>query len=165
MIYIEQGIDLFSLSEDYMLVHCVSADYALGAGIARQFRKRFDMARKLKITGTYGSWDDSGRCVIINMTRDGQMTIPSQGVLRVANLVTQCYFFNRPSLKTIRDALTNLRKNLQTEPEYRNVKRLGMPKIACGLDGQDWNEVSKIIQDVFSGMDIEVRICTGKPVL
>lgn len=165
MIYIEQGINLFSLSTDYMLAHCVSADYALGAGIARQFRKRFNMARKLKTTGTCGSWDGSGRCVIIDMTDDGQTTVPSQGVLRVANLVTKRYCFNKPTLKTIRDALESLRKKLQTEPAYKNVKRIGMPKIACGLDGQDWAEVSSIIQDVFDGMDIEIHVCTNKEVI
>lgn len=165
MIYIEQGIDLFSLSDDYMLAHCVSADYVLGAGIARQFRKRFDMAKKLRITGTCGSWDDSGRCVIINMTRCGDTTTPSQGVLRVANLVTKRYCVNKPTLKTIRDALEDLREQLQTDPGYKHVKRIGMPKIACGLDGQDWAEVSSIIQDVFNDMDIEIRVCTGKAVI
>ena len=164
MIYIEQAINLFSLSVDYMLAHCVSADYALGAGIAKQFRTRFDMSRKLKVTGTYGSWDGSGRCVIIDMTESGQMTTPSLGVLRVANLVTKRYCFNKPTLKTIRESLENLREKLQTEPAYKNVKRIGMPKIACGLDGQDWAEVSAIIQDVFSDMDIEIRVCTGKAV-
>jgi len=164
MIYIEQNIDLFSLSQDYMLAHCVSADYVLGAGIARQFRKRFDIARKLKITGTCGSWDGSGRCVIINLTKDGKITIPNQGALRIANLVTKRYCFNKPTLKTIRDALENLHEKLQTEPGYKSVKRIGMPKIACGLGGQDWTKVSGIIQDVFSDMDIEVRVCTGKPV-
>ena len=122
MIYIEQGIDLFSLSDDYMLAHCVSADYVLGAGIARQFRRRFDMARKLKITGTYGSWDDSGRCVIINMTRNGKMTTPQMGELRVANLVTKRYCVDKPTLKAIRESLEDLREQLQTVPEYKKVK-------------------------------------------
>lgn len=162
MIYIEQGIDLFSLSSDYMLAHCVSADYVLGAGIARQFRRRFDMARKLKITGTCGSWDGSGRCIVINMTKTGQMTTPSQGVLRVANLITKRFFFDKPTLSTIHDALENLREKLQTEPEYQNIKRLGMPRIACGLDGQNWAEVSTIIQDVFNDMNIEIRVCLGR---
>lgn len=164
MIYVEQAIDLFSLPTNYMLAHCVSADYALGAGIAKQFCRRFDMAKKLRITGTQGSWDDSGRCIIIDMTESGQMTTPSQGRLRVANLVTKRYYFNKPTLKTIRDALESLRERLQTEPAYQNIKLLGMPKIACGLDRQDWDKVSKIIQDVFNDMDIEVRVCTGKPV-
>lgn len=165
MIYIEQGIDLFSLSDDYMLAHCVSADYALGAGIARQFRTRFDMAKKLKTTGTCGNWDGSGRCVIINMDRSGSRTTPAPGVLRVANLVTKRYCVGKPTLKTIQDALEDLRGQLKTDPNYKHIKRIGMPRIACGLDGQDWTDVSGIIQDVFNDMDIEIRICTGKAVI
>ena len=37
---IEVKQNLFSISKDYALAHCISADYALGAGIAREFAKR-----------------------------------------------------------------------------------------------------------------------------
>ena len=34
--------DLFNISNnEYYYVHCISADYALGAGIAKIFRDRF----------------------------------------------------------------------------------------------------------------------------
>ena len=32
--------DLFTVPKDYILVHCVSADFAMGAGIAKEFTKR-----------------------------------------------------------------------------------------------------------------------------
>ena len=37
MIYSEEQRDLFSVSDDYYLVQCISADFAMGAGIAVQF--------------------------------------------------------------------------------------------------------------------------------
>ena len=37
MIYKEEVRDLFSISDDYILVHCISSDFALGAGIAKKF--------------------------------------------------------------------------------------------------------------------------------
>lgn len=92
------------------------------------------------------------------------MTIPQMGELRVANLVTKRYCVNKPTLKAIRESLEDLREQLQTVPEYKNIKRIGMPKIACGLDRQKWSDVSAIIQEVFDSMDIEIRVCTGKPV-
>lgn len=164
MIYIEQHIDLFSLSQDYMLAHCISADYVLGAGIARTFRKRFNMHTALKMTGTCYSWCNTGRCVIINMNKDFQAVSPESGVYRVANLVTKQAFYNKPTLQAVRESLNNLKEQLQTVPAYKNVKRIGMPKIACGLDGKKWDDVSKIIQEVFSDMDIEIRVCDGKGV-
>jgi hypothetical protein len=48
MIYKEEIRDLFSVSEDYYLAHCISADFALGAGIAVEFVKRFNMRKKLQ---------------------------------------------------------------------------------------------------------------------
>ena len=35
MIYKEEKMNLFEAPEDYALVHCISADFALGAGIAK----------------------------------------------------------------------------------------------------------------------------------
>ena len=37
MIYKEEKKDLFKVSSKYFLVHCISADFALGAGIAATF--------------------------------------------------------------------------------------------------------------------------------
>ena len=33
---VEEKRDLFDVSEDYYLAHCISADFALGAGIAKE---------------------------------------------------------------------------------------------------------------------------------
>ena len=42
MIIKEVKKDLFTVSKDYALVHCISADFKLGAGIARKFDELFD---------------------------------------------------------------------------------------------------------------------------
>ena len=36
----EEYRDLFTVPTDYVLVHCISADFTMGAGIAREFAKR-----------------------------------------------------------------------------------------------------------------------------
>ena len=48
MRYNEIKCDLFSLGPEYYLAHCISADFALGAGIAVQFNRRFDLHKRLK---------------------------------------------------------------------------------------------------------------------
>lgn len=48
MQYKEEIRDLFSVSEDYYLAHCISADFGMGKGIAVEFNKNFDMKRILK---------------------------------------------------------------------------------------------------------------------
>ena len=39
MFYKEEKRDLFSVSDSWYLAQCVSADFAMGAGIAVQFNK------------------------------------------------------------------------------------------------------------------------------
>ena len=49
MVYREEVRDLFSVADDYFLAHCISADFAMGKGIAVEFNKRFNTKTKLKI--------------------------------------------------------------------------------------------------------------------
>lgn len=46
MIIKEVKKDLFTVSDDYALAHCISADFALGAGIAKEFDDLFDARQK-----------------------------------------------------------------------------------------------------------------------
>lgn len=56
--------DLFSVDPQYSLVHCVSADFALGAGIAKQFDTRFNM--RYELFEKYGSYHFiGGKCLKI----------------------------------------------------------------------------------------------------
>ena len=47
MIYNEENRDLFSVPEDFYLVHCISADFGMGKGIVVEFNKRFNMKEQL----------------------------------------------------------------------------------------------------------------------
>ena len=47
MIYSEEQRDLFSVSDDYYLVQCISADFGMGKGIAVDFNKHFDMKNRI----------------------------------------------------------------------------------------------------------------------
>lgn len=134
MTYREEKRDLFSVPEDYYFIHCVSADFALGKGIALEFKKRFDMKNKLKASG------QSGKCILID---------------RVFNLVTKETWRHKPTMDNITECLHELRNQVAE----KNIKKIAMPKIACGLDGMDWNEVSKQVRGVFSDTDVEILVC------
>lgn len=162
MFLIERPIDLFTLPKEYMLAHCISADYVLGAGIARQFRTRYRMNMWLRMTGTTFKWGGVGRCVIINLTDDFKMTTAAKGIFRVANLVTKEAFWHKPTHKAIRESLISLRNQLMSKPDYKNVHRIGMPRIACGLDSKKWTDIRQIIEEVFDNTEYEICVCTGE---
>ena len=48
MIYKEEKRDLFSVSDSRYLAQCISADFAMGAGIAVQFNKHSNVKGNLK---------------------------------------------------------------------------------------------------------------------
>ena len=37
--------------------------------------------------------------------------------------------------------------------------RIAMPKIGCGLDQLNWQDVEGIIREVFADTDIEILVC------
>ena len=58
------------------------------------------------------------------------------------------------------DALAkSLRAMRQLCVEYR-VQELAMPRIGCGLDRLNWNDVAQLIQTIFADEDMRITIYT-----
>lgn len=147
MVYHEEEMDLFDAPEDYYLVHCISADFALGAGIALEFERRFGLREKLKETynGYTDFWD------IVDPNKYGDCI----RIGRVMNMVTKRKCYDKPKYDALYAALRIMKKLCS---QYR-IKKLAMPKIGCGLDGLRWNIVSRLIKKTFEDTDIEILIC------
>lgn len=134
--------DLFTAGDEYYLAHCISADFALGAGIAKQFTARLDMKNRLKTEyGDISTGDRVGRVFTVD---------------RVFNLVTKSRYFHKPTYETLKKCLEEMRDIM----EQQDIKRLAMPKIGCGLDKLKWECVESIIGDVFGGTDVEIAVYT-----
>lgn len=131
--------DLFTMPQGYYLAHCISADFALGAGIAKAFDSVYNMKFKL-----YRNYD--------NYEYHGGDALPVDNVF---NLVTKQKCWHKPTYESLRESLEMMREQL----EFLDATKLAMPKIASGLDRLDWNRVYDIICEVFEDMDIEIVIC------
>lgn len=147
MIYKEEVRDLFSVSEDYYLAHCISADFGMGKGIVIEFNKRFDIKNKLQtkypnFVNDYHHYRYGGMALI-------------EG--RVINLITKERYWQKPTYETLRNALNIARIRLPLD-----CKKIAMPVIGCGLDRLEWSKVSGIIKDIFSDTDIEILVCKTK---
>jgi O-acetyl-ADP-ribose deacetylase (regulator of RNase III) len=133
----EKKTNLFNVGKEYTLAHCISSDYALGAGIAVEFSKKYHLKNKLKQIGS-SIYPD---CIYI----DG-----------VFNLVTKKKYWNKPTYD-------NLQKTLYMMKEKAiefNITKIAMPKIGCGLDRLSWPQVREIIEEVFQNTDIEILVCS-----
>ena len=146
MTYKEEKRDLFSVSDDYYLAHCISADFALGKGIAVEFNKRFDMIQKLKdefpdfIEDYMHRYKLDGECILID---------------KVLNLVTKERYYYKPTYKSIKQALEMMKRVCMAN----DIHKVAMSKIGCGLDSLEWNKVSEIIKDIFKNTDVEILVC------
>ena len=136
----EVKADLFSAPDDYYLAHCISADFGMGKGIVVEFNNRFNMRNKLLKKYPLNDWDNKGYCL-----RCG----------RVFNLVTKEFYYNKPTYKTLENALCDMRDCVT---KY-GISKIAMPKIGCGLDRLLWGKVRKIIENVFEDVDVEILVC------
>ncbi len=145
MKYQEIVQDLFSVPEEYDFAQCISADFAMGKGIALEFNKHFDIKKRLKekYPEYLQFWKENelqADCILEN---------------RVFNLITKPYWRSKPTYQTLESALQKMKKIALEQ----NISRIAMPFIGCGLDGLEWEKVSAIIQEIFSDTEIEILVC------
>ena len=146
MIFEEKHGSLFDLPDDYILVHCISSDFVMGAGIASVFNHQYGIKEAVMNKYRIYNWSGHGYNLMANSSKC-QWT--------VANLVTKCRCFGKPTYITLREALTDLKAQALNDP---NITKIGMPRIGCGLDGLSWSKVSKIIQDIFNDTDYHITV-------
>lgn len=140
MIFTEIQGDLFSRT-DCVLCHCISSDFALGAGIAKRFAQ---MGVKKQLCDNFPrEWQGRGYCLITE----------TNGTI-VGNLVTKQRYFHKPTLESLRQALEDFRE----QAVERGITKVAMPKIGCGLDKLQWKDVRKIIQGVLKDTDLDVFV-------
>jgi hypothetical protein len=138
MTYREVYGDLFNVDKKYYLAHCISADFALGKGIAVEFNKRYDMKKKLHNQFIVND-DCWPTCYMID---------------NVFNLVTKEKYWHKPTYQTLCAALVDMRKHI----ERYDIKYVAMPTIGSGLDRLEWYKVSEIIKEVFKNTDVEILV-------
>jgi len=131
--------DLFTMPQGYYLAHCISSDFALGAGIAKIFDSVYNMRFKL-----FRSYD--------NYEYRGGEALPIDNVF---NLVTKPKYWHKPTYESVRAALESMKEWM----DFMSVTKLAMPRIASGLDRLEWSKVYDIICEVFEDTDVEIVIC------
>jgi len=134
----EENRDLLTVPQGYCLAHCISGDFALGAGIAVQIDRAFNMKSRLK--------EMYGDC----FNKDCAIRIDN-----VFNLVTKNRCFHKPTYDSLRAALEDMKYQIIED----GITKLAMPYIGCGLDKLEWDIVKEMIEDIFDDVDIEILVC------
>lgn len=117
--------------------HCISSDYAMGAGIAKAFDHRFHLKENLRLH------------------HPDRLPCPSCcRVHHVYNLVTKENYWDKPTYESLTISLVHMRNMMMQE----GVKTVAMPQIGCGLDRLDWDHVYGILERVFTGYPLEIVV-------
>lgn len=148
MKYTYEHKDLFTMSNDYVLAHCISSDFVMGAGIAKLFTNR---GVKQKLLDNYPqAWNNFGYGIPIFMKNHV-----------VYNLITKEKVYHKPTYDTLRQSLESLRAWIKQAYKCGQIHamKVAMPLIGCGLDQLEWDKVEQIIKECFEHTDIEIFIC------
>lgn len=136
----EVNSDIFLAPYDSIFVQCISADFAMGKGIAIQFNKRFDTKKKILERYETENTFNNGYCIY-----DGN---------RVYCLVTKDKYWQKPTYDSLKESLIDFRDNWLLKYYYPDQPIvIASPKIGCGLDKLNWDKIRKLIIDTFANMN------------
>ena len=68
--------------------------------------------------------------------------------------MTKEKYSDRPDLQTL---ATTLQK-LQAHAKKHGVSTIAIPKIGCGLDQMNWQDVVKLLRNIFASSDIQIVV-------
>lgn len=132
--------DLFTVPQGYYLAHCISADFALGAGIAKKLDGVYNMRKKLEKQHPF-SKGRIGHALCVD---------------NVFNLVIKKGKYDSANFEDLEDAFYDMRDQM----EDNDISKLAIPHIGCGKEGFKWSEVRDMLDDIFHDTDIEILVCS-----
>lgn len=68
--------------------------------------------------------------------------------------VTKQRFFHKPTYKTLSASLHAMKDHCVK----KEVKGVAIPKLGCGLDQLEWGRVSRLVQDIFGSVEMEILV-------
>lgn len=75
-------------------------------------------------------------------------------------LITKKLSNGKPTYHTLWSSL----KKLQQHIEQKEVKKLAIPRIGCGLDRLEWSTVKRMLEFIFQNTNVEITVCNFQQV-
>lgn len=156
----EIKIDLFkyvktleSPNNKIFILHCISHDLKMGAGIAKSMQNKFSIREKAPVLRP---WEEKGFAFITS----GNETSCHESNFNIINLVTKELYWHKPTYDTLKQSLISAQNIIFEEmnglQNKSKIAQIVMPKIGCGLDRLDWSKVLNILLENFNTYDATV---------
>ena len=133
------------LQQPHCIGQCISADAKMSKEFADLLSPRLprlrDTCRRTKLlTGqTFPFWDQNGNRYIYN-------------------LVTKTKFSEKPNIISLSLTL----EEMKSHSRLYGIYTIAIPKIGCGLDQMNWQEVLKLLRDIFAHSSVRIVVYTLK---
>lgn len=127
------------------VAHCVSADFKIGAGVAKQLDAAFGIRQELMETVP-----QERRIVgsVIELHR--------AEASYVFNLITKRTYKDKPTYEDFERAVCTLRDAC----ENRGLREVAVPRMGCGIDRLEWPRVKEILRRAFEGSGVSLTVYT-----
>ena len=125
--------------------HCISADARRSKGFADFLSHRISGVRstcrkaRLFMGQVYPFWDSTGKRYIYN-------------------LVTKEKFYDKPNPSTLSKTL----EAMKIHASMTGVSTIAIPKLGFGLDQMNWQEIVKLLREIFAYADVQIVVYTLK---
>ena len=141
-------LEAFKSKEINAMMHGCNCFNNFGAGLARDIRNLYAEASRVDRATKVG-----------DKQKLGQISIAKVSDQTIFNLYTQ-YGYGGGVCNTNYDAVANCLLLVRKFLEYSRFKGVvGLPYLmCCGLGGGSWAKVEYIIQQIFKGSDITIKI-------
>ena len=138
-----QGTEHSKLQQPHSKGHCISAKDKMSKEFADLLSQRIprlrDTCRRTKLLSgqTFPFWDRVGNGYI-------------------QNLVTRTKYSEKSNLPTLSLTL----EETKSHARLYAIPTIGIPKLGCGLDQMNWQEVVKLLEDIFAYSNIRIVVYT-----
>lgn len=136
--------NLIEMSDKFDVIgHGCNCFCTMGAGIAKAIKEKFPEAYEVDLATQPG---EHGKLGTISRTKN---TSPI-----IVNCYTQ-YRYGKGKTHCDYEALRSCMKEIKT---LFHGKKIGLPRIGCGLAGGEWEIVRPIIAEELSGEDVTIVV-------
>ena len=134
----ELEINIMAVPQGYYLAQGISRDLNFKVGLPALFEKTYNL--KEKLAANYDEEIEIGEVYLVD---------------NVYSLVVKDSSYDKPDRDVLMDALVELRDQMEEDM----VTKLAIPKLCCGRNGLEWDDVKAMISFVFGDSDIQILVC------
>ena len=116
------------------LAHCISSDFKMSAGIARNFKRKFPY-----------NFPESTNSPLFVQQLDDRF---------IYHLVTKKRFFQKPTYDSLRQSL----EAMTNHANKHKVTQISMQEAGCGLDWLEWHEVERLIREICAQTNLSITV-------